>query len=99
MEYSTLPQRLLDSVDRNKCPRAQVWKVGARWEAIPAQEMLRRAAGLSAAFLRLGVQPGDRVAIFAPNCPEWHVADFAVTGLGGVVVPIYFRESPERIEY
>ena len=42
---------------------------------------------------------GDRVAIFAANSPEWHVADLAVLGLGAVVVPIYFRESAERIEY
>ena len=99
MGYSTLPQRLLDSVDRVNSPRAQIHKVGGQWKDIAAQEMLRRIAGLSAALAELGVREGDRVAIFAPNCPEWHVADFAVLGLGAVVVPIYFRESPERIEY
>ncbi len=69
------------------------------WKDIPAREMLRRIAGLSHAFAEMGVREGDRVAVFAPNCPEWHVADFAITGLGAVVVPIYFRESPERIAY
>ena len=99
MEYPTLPQRLLDAVDRYACPRAQIHKAGGRWESIPAQEMLRRVAGLSGALAELGVGQGDRVAIYAPNCPEWHVADLAVAGLGAVAVPIYFRESPERIEY
>ena len=42
---------------------------------------------------------GDRVALFASNSPEWHVADFAALGLGAVVVPIYFRESAERMAY
>jgi long-chain acyl-CoA synthetase len=74
-------------------------RVSGRWESTAAPEMLRRIAGLSAALADLGVREGDRVAIFAPNCPEWHIADFAALGLGAVVVPVYFREAPERIEY
>src|SRR4051812_15151191 len=97
--YPTLPQRLLDAVERFASPRAQMHRVGGKWENISASEMLRDIAGLSAAFNKLGVASGDRVAIFAPNCPEWHVADFATLGLGAVCVPIYFRESAERIQY
>jgi long-chain acyl-CoA synthetase len=97
--YPTLPQRLLDAVDRYHSPRAQLYKTGGQWESISADEMLRRSARLASAMAELGVNEGDRVAIFAPNCPEWHIADFAASGLGAVVVPIYFRESPERIEY
>jgi long-chain acyl-CoA synthetase len=98
-DYPTLAQRLLDSVDRNASPRAQMHKSGDAWQSVTAQEMLRRIAGFSEALAELGVGEGDRVAIFAPNCPEWHVVDLATVGLGAVVVPIYFRESPERIEY
>ena len=46
-----------------------------------------------------GIKAGDRVGLFAPNCPEWHIADFAVTGLGAASVPIYFNESPDRFVY
>lgn len=73
--------------------------VGGVWESISANEMLRRVAGLSKALGELGIRSGDRVSIFAPNCPEWHVADFAIQGLGAVVVPIYFHESMERLTY
>jgi long-chain acyl-CoA synthetase len=69
------------------------------WKEISSEEMLRRVAGLSSAFVELGVKPGDRVGLFAANRPEWHIADFAITGAGGVTVPIYFNESPERIIY
>ncbi len=69
------------------------------WEAIPSAEMLRRVAGLSTALVELGVKSGDRVGLFAPNCPEWHIADFAITGAGAVTVPVYFKESPERMAY
>jgi long-chain acyl-CoA synthetase len=86
-------------VDRYANPRAQVYRTAQGWEAISAGEMLRRVAGLSKALLELGIRAGDRVAVFAPNCPEWHIADFAIQGLGGVTVPVYFNESPERLVY
>ncbi len=99
MEYPSLPQCLVQAVDRFQSSRAQLHKTGGEWKAISAQELLRRVAALSAAFAQIGIGEGDRVAIFAPNCPEWHSADFAVLGLGAVVVPIYFRESPDRLQY
>src|SRR5579872_3058957 len=97
--YPTLPGRLLEAIDRYASPRAQIHKQDGQWLPIPAKEMLRRIAGLSLGLAKIGVAQGDRVALFAPNCPEWHVADFAALGLGAVVVPIYFRESAERAAY
>src|SRR3984893_14973016 len=98
-EYPTLPGRLLKGFERYTSPRAQMYRENGQWLSISSQEMLRRIAGLSETLARLGVVQGDRFAIFAPNSPEWHVADFAALGLGAVVVPIYFRESAERMAY
>lgn len=70
-----------------------------RWEAISSEEFLRRVAGLANCFIELGVKSGDRVGLFAPNCPEWHTADFAISGSGAVTVPVYFNESPDRMAY
>jgi len=97
--YHPLPKCFLDAVDRFANPRAQMFRTAGGWESISAQEMLRRVAGLARALGELGIQPGDRVGIFAPNCPEWHIADFAIQGLGAVTVPVYFHESPERLTY
>lgn len=43
----------------------------------------RFAAGLQ----KLGVQKGDRVALYMPNCPQMVIAYYAVMRAGGVVVP------------
>ena len=99
MSYGTLPSRFLTAVEEHPSPRAQMFRGPERWEAISSQEMLRRVAGLANAFVELGVKSGDRVGLFAPNCPEWHTADFAITGSGGVTVPVYFNESPDRMAY
>jgi long-chain acyl-CoA synthetase len=99
MSYSSLPAGFLRAVDDRPSSRAQMYRSPQRWEAISSQEFLRRVAGLANCFVELGVKTGDRVGLFAPNCPEWHTADFAVNGSGAVTVPIYFNESPDRARY
>ena len=103
-EYPAITKCFLDAVDNFANPRAQMYRKsrGAEpgvWEAIPAAETLRRVAGLSKALAELGIKAGDRVGVFAPNCPEWAIADFAILGLGAASVPVYFHESPERLTY
>jgi long-chain acyl-CoA synthetase len=99
MAYSSLPSSLLRAIDEHPSSRAQMFRGPDRWEAISSQELLRRIAGLANCLVELGVKSGDRVGLFAPNCPEWHAADFAINGSGGVTVPIYFNESPDRMTY
>ena len=99
MNYGTLPSRLLHALDIHPSPRAQMFRAPGGWKEISSQEFLRRVAGLSTAFVELGVKPGDRVGLFAANRPEWHTADFAINGAGGVTVPVYFNESPDRLTY
>src|ERR1700675_2604050 len=99
MNYGTLPSRLLNVFDKLPNPRAQMIRRDGRWEAISSQELLRRVAGLSTALVELGVKPGDRVGLFSANRPEWHTADFAITGAGAITVPVYFNESPDRMIY
>ena len=44
-------------------------------------------------LLVIGVNPGDRVAIMAPNGPDWSWADIAIQACGGISVPVYHTES------
>lgn len=98
-DYSSVPKCFLDAVNRYGNRRAQMYRGPKGWQSVLAKEMLRRIASLAKALAELGVHPGDRVGIFAPNCPEWHVADFAIQGIGAVTVPVYFHESAERLTY
>src|SRR6202049_2694814 len=99
MPYATLTEKLLNAVDRLPNDRALSLRVNGQWEPLSSTEFLARIAGLSSALEQLGVKAGDRVGLFAPNRPEWHIADFAILGLGAADVPIYFNESPDRIVY
>src|SRR3979409_2655975 len=99
MNYGTLPSRFLSAIDNLPNPRAHGVLCSGHWEGSSSQEFRRLVAGLSTAFVELGVKPGDRVGLFSANRPEWHTADFAITGAGAVTVPVYFNESPDRMTY
>ena len=46
-----------------------------------------------------GVQPGDRVTLYGPNCWEWVVGYYAVAKAGAVVNPISSMLTPEEVRY
>ncbi len=52
-------------------------------------ELSRETAQLAEALVELGVEPGDRVAIYMPMCPEVAVASHACAHIGAVQVPIF----------
>ena len=99
MSYATLTDKLLRAIEQFPNPRALGFKVNNAWQPVSSGEFLRRVATLSRAISQLGVKPGDRVGLFSANRPEWHIADFAILGLGAADVPVYFNEAPDRIVY
>lgn len=56
-------------------------------------------ARCAAAFEKLGVASGDRVAIMGDPCEEWIVADMAAQALGCVTYGIYPTASAEELSY
>ena len=52
-------------------------------------ELSAETARLAEQLVALGVEPGDRVAIFMPMCPEVAVAAHACAHVGAVQVPVF----------
>lgn len=59
--------------------------------AISYRGLRSRADDAARAFLAAGLEPGDRVAIWAPNIWEWVVALLGAQTAGGVLVPLNTR--------
>ena len=55
-----------------------------------------RFAGLLAAR---GIGKGDRVAVFLPNCPQFHVAFFGILKLGAVHCPVSPLSTGHELDY
>ena len=50
-------------------------------------------------LIACGVQAGDRVLIFVPNCIEWLHAFYAVASVGAVAVPVNTRFRRDDLAY
>jgi acyl-CoA synthetase (AMP-forming)/AMP-acid ligase II len=83
----TIPAALRLAADRFASDEAVV--DGAR--RVTFAELAAQAGEAARAFVHAGVQPGDRVAIWAPNSAPWIVASFGVYLAGAVLVPLNTR--------
>ena len=64
-------------------------KVGGAWQSISYREAARQVAALAESLRRIGLKPGDRVALVSENRPEWLIADLGIMAAGCVTVPTY----------
>ncbi len=79
---------------------ALVTKYGNEWVKTSTKEYLEKANTISRAFLRLGIQKNDKVAIISSNNrTEWHICDIGILQTGAQTVPIYPTISEEDYEY
>ncbi len=69
---------------------------GLRWTYA---ELDRRTDAFASGLLALGLKPGDRVGVWAPNCAEWTVAQFATARAGLVLVSINPAYRTNELEH
>ena len=54
---------------------------------------------LAGGLLAIGIRPGDRVGIWAPNCYEWCLTQFATARIGAIMVCINPAYRVFELEY
>ncbi|MFZ0049315.1 MAG: AMP-dependent synthetase/ligase [Streptosporangiaceae bacterium] len=69
------------------------------WQTITWAQTGELALQLGAAFIELGLRPGDRVALMLPNRVEHVLADLGVLHAGGVPVTFYATLAPDQIAF
>jgi fatty-acyl-CoA synthase len=86
-------------------------RAAERWpdrEAIVVRHQQRRlsysqlnseADQLAAGFLALGLEPGERIGVWAPNCLEWALTQYAAAKLGLILVNINPAYRIYELEY
>ncbi len=74
-------------------------KVNGKWEKFSTDEFIEMGQKMSLAFLKMGLVPGDKIAIISNNRSEWHITDLGITQMGGISVPIYPTITEEDYAY
>ena len=87
---------LVDVAARRFETKEALYFEGNRWAFGQLKEEVDRVAR---GLIQLGIQPGEKVALWMPNRPEWIHALFAVAKTGAVLVPINTRFRTNDLEY
>ncbi|MFC2031003.1 AMP-binding protein [Chloroflexota bacterium] len=65
--------------------------------SINYRELKILADKLAAGLARLGVEKGDRVCVFLPNCVEFIISDWAILKAGATIVPTSVLRTDEGL--
>ncbi len=86
----------------SNCAQRHAQKTAIFWgdREIPYAELLAQSQKVNAHLqIRFGVKPGDRVALWLKNCPEFVTCVFGILQAGAVVVPINNFLKPAEVAY
>ncbi|ABG30762.1 AMP-binding protein [Roseobacter denitrificans] len=93
----TIPQLLAQTAARlPDHPAAVFTRQAIRWTY---RDFEREVDRLAAGLLTLGIEKGDRVGIWAPNCAEWLLTQFATARIGAILVCINPAYRLSELEY
>jgi len=94
-----LPQFCLEAIKRHAKPDALNQKRDGKWVHISGEDFIRRVRHVALGLSRLGISPGDRVALLSENRPEWSITDLAILSAGAVNVPIYTTQAVDQVRF
>ncbi len=92
-----IPHYCLDKFPR---PDMFITKYNGSWQSTSTQEFVNQGNRISRGLLKLGIKPGDKIALITSNSrTEWAIMDFGLSQIGVVSVPVYPSISSEDYEY
>ena len=89
----TLPEALRDAATRFGASIAYV----EADRQLTFADLVAEVRGVAGGYLTRGLQPGERVVVWAPNSIDWVLAALAVSYAGGVLVPANSRYTGHEV--
>jgi len=87
-------------LENHDLKKSLVSKSSGKWIATSSKEFIKNANIVSRGLLRLGVKPGDKIAVISSsNRTEWNILDIAILQIGAVNVPIYPTIGKDSYKY
>jgi len=90
---------LLDNARRDPDHAALAVRVGDEFVDVSTAEFVRRVREYATGLIGIGINPGDRVAIFMKSRIEFTLLDYAIWFAGATTVTIYETSSSEQVEW
>jgi hypothetical protein len=94
----TLNRLVAQAMREHVRPSALLYREDDAWQPTPDWRLDRQVIRLALALReRLGVEPGQRIALLSELRPEWVIADLAALGLGAISAAIDPRLQGDRL--
>ena len=69
------------------------------WVTYSTQEYVDQANLISKGLLKMGIKPGDKIALISNNRPEWNIMDIGILQVGAIDVPVYPTISEDDYKF
>ena len=70
-----------------------------QWKSWTLQQYYDEVRSAAKAFMALGLEPKDAVAIYGFNCPEWFFSEVGAIYAGGIAAGIYPTDTPAQVAF
>lgn len=97
--YRSIPDMLRSNAAEFRDRAALKYRKQGVFVTLTYAAFYERALMVARGLGRIGVKPGDRIAILSENRVGWVIADMGILCARAVTVPIYPTSTPEQIEY
>lgn len=97
--YRSMPDMLRNNAEKFRSRLALKYRKQGVFVTLTYAAYYERALMVSRGLGKMGVKPGDRIAILSENRAGWVIADMGILCARAVTVPIYPTNTPEQIEY
>ena len=97
--FKSVPQMLKMNARRFAGQTAISYKKDGKWISLTYDHFYERVLMAARGLRKVGLKPGDRVAIFSENRAGWVISDLGTQCVRGVTVPIYSTNTPEQVAY
>lgn len=97
--FATLPGLLQQAAERTCSAAAINWREGGYWRRLSTDEFAAQVRRFALGLTSLGLEPGQTVGILAAPSPWWLIADFAITSVGGISVPLFPNMAGDHLTY
>lgn len=95
MLYKNLGELLNTSAKKH--PKHTALVFGSK--KITYKELDQITTDIAAGLVKSGIKPGEKVALFLDNCPEFVISYYAILKAAGVVVPINYMFKMEETKF
>jgi acyl-CoA synthetase (AMP-forming)/AMP-acid ligase II len=101
LQWGTIPGLVEDAAARFGELEAivDVHGPGGTTTRLTFDQLADEVAAATRAIVANGIERGDRVAIWAPNCAEWVIAALGAVGAGALLVPLNTRFKGAEAAY